>query len=157
VTLLAARNGVPTLDVVRAGRTADNDAIIVMRARGAPLAGADDPPGAETVEAVWDSVLALAAAGLAHGDLHPGAFRAEDGRVLIDDMSRASVATDEDQRYVDLAQLLALSALFVGPDDALAIAGRRLDGDELAAIVPYVQKAALGPRLRDACAKSHLN
>ena len=38
LTLLAARNGVPVQDVVRAGRTVDNDAVIVMRVRGGPIA-----------------------------------------------------------------------------------------------------------------------
>ncbi len=37
LTLLATRNHVPAQDVLRAGRTADNDAIIVVRAEAPPL------------------------------------------------------------------------------------------------------------------------
>jgi hypothetical protein len=38
VALMAARHGVATQEVIRAGRTADNDAIIVLRVRGKVLA-----------------------------------------------------------------------------------------------------------------------
>jgi len=157
LTLLAARNGVATQDVVRAGKTPDNDAIIVMHARGVPLATVAGAVDDQTIEATWDTVLALGAAGLAHGDLHPAAFRDDRGQAVFDSLSGASVATDQDQRYVDLAQMATLSALLVGPDRAVAIAQRRLGPDDLAAIVPYVQKAALSPRLRGAVARGHLD
>ena len=84
-----------------------------------------------------------------------GAFRVDRGQVLIDSLARASVATDQDRRNIDLAQLLTLSALALGTDEALAIADRRLGSADLASIVPYLQKAALGPRLREATAKAH--
>ena len=157
LTLLATRNDVPAQDVLRAGRTADNDAIIVVRARGAPLSAEGGDVGGETIDAVWDTVLALGAAGLAHGDLHAGAFRVDRGQVLIDSMARASVATDQDRRNIDLAQMLTLSALALGTDEALAVADRRLGSEDLGSIVPYLQKAALGPRLREAAAKAHFD
>jgi uncharacterized protein (TIRG00374 family) len=157
LTLLAARNGVPTQDVVHAGRTADNDALIVMRVRGAPLAIGVGAANDDVVEAVWDTVLALAAAGLVHGDLHPGAFWFDGGQAVIGNMARASVAINQDQRRVDLAQLLTLSATFVSPERALAVARRRLGPDELAAVVPYIQKAAFGARLREAVAQGGLD
>jgi uncharacterized protein (TIRG00374 family) len=157
LTLLAMRNDVPAQDVLRAGRTADNDAIIVVRARGAPLSAERGDVGDETIDAVWDTVLALGAAGLAHGDLHAGAFRVDRGQVLIDSMSRASVATDQDRRNIDLAQMLTLSALALGTDEALAMADGRLGSEDLGSIVPYLQKAALSPRLREAAAKAHFD
>lgn len=43
VTLLAARNSVPTQDVVKAGRTVDNGALVVIRLRGTVLAGPGTP------------------------------------------------------------------------------------------------------------------
>ena len=157
MTLLATRNHVPAQDVLKAGRTADNDAIIVVRARGAPLTAEGAGVTSETIDAVWDTVLALGAAGLAHGDLHAGAFRVDRGQVLIDSMARASVATDQDRRNIDLAQLLTLSALALSTDEALAVADRRLGSEDLASIVPYLQKAALGPRLRESAAKAHFD
>jgi hypothetical protein len=92
--LLAARNGVPTQDVVHAGRTADNDALIVMRVRGAPLSVTDNGANGEVVDALWDTVLALASAGLVHGDLHLGAFWFDSGQALIGNMAGAPVATN---------------------------------------------------------------
>jgi len=89
ITLLAARNGVPTQDVVHAGRTADNDALIVMRVRGAPLSVTDNGANGEVVDALWDTVLALAAAGLVHGDLRLGAFWFDGGQALIGNMAGA--------------------------------------------------------------------
>jgi glycosyltransferase 2 family protein len=157
LTLLAARNNVPVQDVVRAGRTVDNDAIIVMRVRGVPLTDERAKSGHEVVDAIWDTVLALGAAGLAHGDLHPGTFRVDGGQVLIDSMAPATVATNLDQRNIDLAQLLTMSALLLDADRALELAYFRLGPEDLARIVPYLQKAALGRQLREEAAGQHLD
>jgi hypothetical protein len=157
MTLLAARNGVPTQDVVRAGRTADNDALMVLRARGTALGPENGGMSDDVADAVWDTVLALASAGLVHGDLHPAAFRWDRGQAVIGNMARASLATNQDQRCTHLAQLLSLSALLVGVEETLAVAQRRLSPDDLAAAVPYVQKAALGPRLRETVARRRLD
>jgi glycosyltransferase 2 family protein len=157
LTLLATRNGVPAQDVVRAGKTADNDAMIVMRVRGTPLTREDDRVSSDIIDGVWDTVLALGAAGMAHGDLGPNALRVDRGQVLIDSMSGASVAADRDHRRIDLAQLLTLSALLLDDDQALDIAYYRLGPEDLGGIVPYLQKAALGPHLREAAARKHFD
>jgi glycosyltransferase 2 family protein len=157
VTLLAARNGVPTQDVVKAGITVDKDALIVTRLRGTPLGGDQTAMSDQQVGSVWDTALALAAAGVVHGDLHPGAFRFEGGRAVLGSMAKASVATAQDQRCLFLAQLLTLSALSQGVKPAVNLARQRLSSDQLVALVPYIQKAALGPRLREASTHSHLN
>jgi uncharacterized protein (TIRG00374 family) len=157
LTLLAARNDVPVQDVVRAGRTIDNDAIIVMRVRGAPLTGEGDAVADETVDSIWDTVLALGSAGLAHGDLRLSAFRVDRDQAVIDSMSGATAATDLDHRYIDLAQLLTMSALLLDVDRALNMAYYRLRSEDLAGIVPYLQKAALGAELRQKAASKHLN
>ena len=157
LTLLAARNHVPVQDVVRAGRTVDNDAIIVMRVRGVPLTNERAKAGHEVVGAIWETVLVLGAAGLAHGDLHPGVFRVDGGQVVIDSMARATVATNLDQRNIDLAQLLTMSALLLDADEALDLAYFRLGAEDLASIVPYLQKAALGRQLREEASRQHLD
>jgi glycosyltransferase 2 family protein len=157
VTLLAARNGVATQDVIKAGRTVDNDALIVIRLRGTPLPGPGEAVNDQEVDAAWDTVLALAAAGLVHGDLHPAAFRIDGGQAVLGSMAGASVATDDDQRCVDLAQLLTLSALYLGVPSSLTLARRRLAPPQLAAVIPYIQKAALGASLREAASRGHLD
>ncbi len=72
-------------------------------------------------------------------------------------MTSASVPTDEDQRCVDLAQLLTLSALYLGVSPSLDLARRRLTSAQLAAVIPYIQKAAQGTGLREAASRGHLD
>ncbi len=163
VTLLAGRNGVPVHDVVRAGRTAGRDALLVLRVRGEPLAvggaaGAGDATVAPAVlDGLWDTVTALGDAGFAHGDLAPDRFRVDGPDVVVDGLAGAAVAPSGDQVRIDLAQLLVTSALLFGPDTAVATAERRLGADGLAGVLPYLQPAALGARLRQAMAAAELD
>lgn len=149
-TLLAARNGVPVHDVVRAGRTTGGDAILVLRLRGQQLAADPEHPALDepTLAAVWDSALALGEAGFVHGDLGPSHLWLDDGAIVLDGLGGAAVAPTGDQRRIDRAQLLVTSALLAGIDRAVAIAQERLGTDGLAEVIPYLQKAAVGPRLR---------
>jgi uncharacterized membrane protein YbhN (UPF0104 family) len=157
VTLLAARNGVPTPDVVRAGRSSTNDALLVLRTRGhqlEPAPGAFDPA---TLTRLWDTALALGAAGFAHGHLSPARFRLDGDDVVVGGLAGASLAPTGDQRRVDLAQLIATSALLAGPDAAVAMAADRLGTDGLAEVVPYLQPAGLGTVLRSELADADLD
>ncbi len=157
VTLLAAGKGVPTQDVVCAGRTADNDALIVLLVRGECLADKCAPVDPSLIEAVWDSVLDLSDAGFAHGDLAPANLRFDGSHVVIDGLGRAVVATSEDQRLVDLAQAITLTALLVPVDEAVMAAQRHLDAEEFTRVIPYLQAPGLGPRLRSAVGTAHLD
>jgi uncharacterized membrane protein YbhN (UPF0104 family) len=147
-TLLAARNGVPTHDVVRAGRSSTNDAVLVLRMRGEPIEPAPDAFDPAVLEALWDTVDSLASAGFAHGDLASTQLRREGDQIVVGGLATASLAPTEDQRRVDTAQVIATSALLAGPDAAVAIATRRLGPEGLADVVPYLQTPALGPLLR---------
>ncbi|WP_426571025.1 flippase-like domain-containing protein [Aquihabitans sp. McL0605] len=150
VTLLAARDGVPVDHVVKAGRSASNDALIVLRRAGAAmpdLSGRDDR--AQILGQVWDTVIGLQACGIAHRDLAPGRFRFEGGRVALSGFEGATVSPTGDQRHSDLAQLLVTSALLVGIDEAVATARERLGAEGIEAVIPYLQIAALGPQLRN--------
>jgi hypothetical protein len=66
--------------------------------------------------------LAFSAAGFAHGDLAPENLRIDEGTVFIDGLGRAVVASSEDQRLFDLAQVVVLSALLVGSEAAAQVA-----------------------------------
>lgn len=146
-TLLAARNGVPVHDVVRAGRTTGGDAILVLRLRGQQLAVGEQVDDA-TLDAVWDSAMALGEAAFAHGDLGPGHLWLDQGTIVLDGLGGAAVAPTGDQRRIDRAQLLVTSAVLAGADRAVAVAKERLGADGLAEVIPYLQRAAVGPRLR---------
>ena len=149
VTLLAERAGVPVDHVVKAGRSASNDALIVLRDPGTPmplLAG--HPDRQPLLEQVWDAVLGLQAAGIVHRDLAPGRFRLDGDTVRVSGFEGATVSPTGDQLHSDLAQLLVTSALLGGTDETLVVAADRLGPEGLASVIPYLQIAALGPNLR---------
>ena len=102
------------------------------------------------LDATWDTVLTLAAAGFAHGDLAPELLWLEATEVVVDGLGGVVVAPSEDQRRIDIAQLVVCTALLAGPQPAVDVALRRLGPEGLAAVVPYLQVAALGYRLREA-------
>ncbi|MGN6694072.1 MAG: flippase-like domain-containing protein, partial [Aquihabitans sp.] len=149
VTLLAERAGVPVDHVVKAGRSASNDALIVLQDPGSPMPILQDHPDRlPLLEQVWDAVLALQAAGIVHRDLGPGRFRLDGDVVRVSGFEGATVSPTGDQLHSDVAQLLVTSALLGGTDETLGVAKDRLGADGLAAVIPYLQIAALGPNLR---------
>lgn len=149
VTLLAERAGVPVDHVVKAGRSASNDALIVLRDPGSAMPIlVDHPDRKPLLEQAWDAVLALQAAGIVHRDLGPGRFRLDADTVRVSGFEGATVSPTGDQLHSDVAQLLVTSALLGGIDETLEIALDRLGKEDLAAVIPYLQIAALGPNLR---------
>lgn len=154
-TLFAARDGVPVHRVVRAGRTTGGDALIVLQVRGVPLDGHEVDEA--LLDAMWHTLLTLAAAGFAHGDLAPELFRVDGGDVVVDGLAGVVVAPSEDQRRIDVAQLLVCSALLAGPRRAVDAARRCLGAEDLAAVVPYLQVAAMGTRLRQSLDNADLD
>lgn len=158
VTLLAERAGVPVDQVVKAGRSASNDALIVLRHPGSPMPPlADHPDRRALLEQAWDAVLAIQRAGIVHRDLAPGRFRLDGGTVVISGFEGATVSPTGDQLHSDLAQLLVTTALLGGTDETLAVAADRLGADGLASVIPYLQIAALGPNLRSEVRASDLD
>ena len=149
VTLLAERAGVPVDHVVKAGRSANNDALIVLQDPGSAMPVLDGHPDRQPLlEQVWDAILALQAAGIVHRDLAPQRFRLDGDTVRVAGFEGATVSPTGDQLHSDLAQLLVTSALLGGTEETLEIAADRLGADGLAAVIPYLQIAALGPTLR---------
>ena len=149
VTLLAQRAGVPVDHVVSAGIDASNDALIVLRQPGTPVAGgAENPASPEVLEQMWDTVQRLHDTDIAHRDLAPGRFRHDGDRAILSDFAAAVVSPSGDERNSDQAQLLVTSVLLGGLDETMALAADRLGPDGLAELVPYLQTAALGPSLR---------
>lgn len=150
LTLLAATQGVSVLEVVTAGRTPAGDALLVLRGAAVELAelGPDELDD-DTLRAVWDEVGRLHVIGITHGQLDLDQIAVDvEGRVVLKDLSHATVAPTDDQVHIDLAQLLVTTAALVGPDRAVAMALDRLGREALAAAVPFVQGPTLGPGLR---------
>jgi glycosyltransferase 2 family protein len=151
VTLLAENAGVPTRQVVTAGTSAYDDALLVLRGNGRPLlehtAGEFDD---RLLGESWKAVRRLGEASIAHRRVDPSSIVVWDGVVGLIDFDGATVSPLPDQIATDHAQLLAATATIVGPDRALAAASASLGPDGLTAIVPYLQLPALGGSLRRA-------
>ncbi|WP_127130098.1 lysylphosphatidylglycerol synthase transmembrane domain-containing protein [Georgenia sp. SYP-B2076] len=109
----------------------------------------------DILDDVWSQVRTAHARGLAHRDLHAASVLVDPRRqVWLVDWENGEIISTELSRRIDLAQVLALLALLVGTERALASAARVLARDQMASIAPLLQPVALPGRTR-AAAKDH--
>lgn len=151
VTLLAHKGGVPVQEVVTAGVTEDDDALLVLRLRGTPLDGprsAGEEVTDDVVRGMWEAVGLLHASSVTHGQIEPCNVWVQDGMVTLAGLSEAAVAPREEQRRTDEAQTLVTSVVVADVERGLAIARDALGPEGLARMAPYVQMPALSPGLR---------
>jgi glycosyltransferase 2 family protein len=115
------------------------------RLTGTPLDGLPAPPSDEQLRNVWYAVLQLHERKVTHRTLTADRIllTGPDHRdVILLDPGNGDVAASEVQIRLDQAQLLAETALLVGPDRAADIAHLCVGGD-LPALVPLLQPVAL--------------
>jgi glycosyltransferase 2 family protein len=150
-TLMAAQAGVRVPPVVTVGLSPQNDAVVVT---GQPdiepleIARPDQVSDA-TLEDLLRQVGRLHAAGIAHGRLNASnVLVVEDGPMLID-LSAATLGAPQVSLDLDIAELLVACSVLVGPERALHKAVEGGWGDAIARALPYLQRAALTPHLRD--------
>ncbi len=149
--LLTRQAGVPTYEVVAAAESPSGDAILVLRGDAQPLvAEAVAPAGDRTLDAAWQALVALGRARIAHHRIDPDSLVLIDGRVGIVELERATLSAPTDQLLLDRAQLLATTAALAGVERAVAATTRAIADEGLAELLPYLQRAALGPALRRA-------
>jgi uncharacterized membrane protein YbhN (UPF0104 family) len=151
VTLLARRAGIVSLDVVTAGATAGDDALLVLAGDATPFSSLD--PGIvddALLHAAWDALAQLAELRIAHQQLDLETLVVIGGDVGFVDFGGATVAPHESQLDVDRAQLLAATAALAGQSMAVAAAVDALGADGVASLLPYLQDAALSAPLRKA-------
>jgi uncharacterized membrane protein YbhN (UPF0104 family)/tRNA A-37 threonylcarbamoyl transferase component Bud32 len=156
VTLLAERAGVAVPSIVTAGSAGRGDALVVVRPLGEPLAellesSDGDDVDDDAVRSLWNNAQRLHEAGITHGRIDlDRVVVTPDGALRLGDLSSASVAGELDDMRKDLAQVLALSMIVLGEDRAVSIARAETGDEDLVAILPYVQDAAIPPLARDA-------
>lgn len=144
VTMLAATRGVPVPTVVAVTRTPSHDAVLVLDGVTAPIRQLDERIAA----ALWDRLRRLHRAGLALRDVAIERFGTDaEAHIGLRDLSTAGLS-GPDEQSLDRAQLLVATAQHLGIDVATRTAADQLGQDAMAALVPYVQSAALGPTLR---------
>ncbi len=146
VTLLAAQFGVLTEQVVTAGATVDDDAILVLRSRGTQLSEIDADQDVSTthiVEQLWAALAELHRGGIAHGQIDSTTILLDNGQLGFADFGGASVGATDGRIGADRAQALIATVLLVGGGPAVAAARDALGADRLAATLPYLQRATL--------------
>lgn len=169
LTLFAGQSGIVTDDVLTAGTTTGDDALLALRRTGRTLAeladdegpvqvadpaaageaaGLDPVTGLDRVRAIWELVARLHAIGVAHGQLDDHRLVVDGDRLGIVDLRGAAVAATESQRRTDEAQALVTTVVLAGEETALAGALDSLGPDGLTAVLPYLQAPALTPRQR---------
>jgi uncharacterized membrane protein YbhN (UPF0104 family) len=153
VTLLAERSGIAVQPVLTAGLAEGRDAIVVLdTGEGRPMSalGAADVDDA-TLARIWELDAVLFEARIAHGQLDADAVVVRpDGTPAVGDLGGATVSAARIALQADRAQLLVATALTVGAARAVRAAHAALGNDEIAAVLPYLQPAALSSATRRA-------
>jgi glycosyltransferase 2 family protein len=155
-TLMAAQAGVRVPEVVTAALGPDGDAVVATYQPDIePLEDfTPDQVSDELLEELWQQAARLHAAGISHGRLNASnVLVLDDGPMLID-LSAATLGAPQSALDIDAAELLVACTVLVGPDRALRKLVEAGWGDALGRVLPYLQRAALTPHLRD-LARSH--
>lgn len=153
-TLQALRAGVFTQEPIGIASASDS-IIMVMSALPptTPLTELGENASDEILDRAWEQLHFAHSRGISHRALTPEAVVVDESSdVWLLDWDEGEVATTELNQSIDIAQMLVLTALAVGPERALE-AGRRCVGEEtLIACAPVIQKpvlpAAINQRLR---------
>lgn len=158
LTLLARDAGVPAVEVVMAGITAADDSLLVLRSGGQGIGGLDAASlDDDLLAAAWSAMKRLAEARIYHGRIDPWTVRVNDRSVLFADFAGGTLADDRDRSLIDQAQLLVTTATVAGIERAVVSAHTSLGGAGLAALLPYLQQAALGKSLRQAAKAAEID
>ena len=100
---------------------------------------------------IWDAVDRLHARHVTHRALTADRILlTDDGQAMLLDPGDGDVAASDLQIRLDLAQLIAELALYVGPDRAASLALEKAGADEMLAVVPLLQQVALARSTRKA-------
>ena len=154
--LMAAEAGVRVPEVVTAALGPDGDAILVTRQPAAdPLELASPEQVSEAaLRRLWDQVSRLHAAGISHGRLNAGNVVIDDDGPVLVGLAAATLAAPQSAIDIDVAELLVACTVLVGPDRALPAAIAGVGADAVRGALPYLQRAALTPHVRD-LARAH--
>jgi len=144
--------GVPTPQLRTLVRVGPDAAVLAYdHCEGTALAQRN--PGYTDAElgCIWDAVIELHAHHVTHRGLTADRiiFTADD-QVMLLDPGDGDVAASELQIRLDLAQLIAELALFVGPEKSAGLAVEKVGASELVAVLPLLQPVALARSTRKA-------
>ena len=157
-TLQALRAGVFTQEPIGIASASDS-IILVMSALPptTPLTELGEDASDEVLDRAWEQLHFAHSRGISHRALTPEAVVVDSSSdVWLLDWDSGEVATTELNQSIDIAQMLVLTALAVGPERALE-AGRRCVGEEtLIACAPVIQKPVLPAEINQRLRRSDL-
>ena len=157
-TLQALRAGVFTQEPIGIASASDS-IILVMSALPptTPLTELGEAATDEVLDRAWEQLHFAHVRGISHRALTPEAVVVDSSSdVWLLDWDSGEVATTELNQSIDIAQMLVLTALAVGPERALE-AGRRCVGEEtLIACAPVIQKPVLPASINQRLRRSEL-
>ena len=158
VMYIARSNHAPVPDVVTVGVSVLDDAFLVTTYRNRTL---DDLATVELTPQVlaetWSAVVALHDAGLSHGSIDArDVWLTRDDGVQLGGFSDAALNPTHEQRWGDIASTLVMTAVLVGPDDAIAAARAGIGDQALMDMLPMMQTASLSGQLRQEARQAKL-
>jgi glycosyltransferase 2 family protein len=153
-TLLAAQAGVRVPEVVTAALGPDGEALVVTREPDTEPLENLDAVADETLRQLWEQAATLHSAGISHGRLNlSNVVLVDDGPKLID-LSAATLGAPQSAIDIDIAELLVACTVLAGPKRALDAALKGVGSEAVGRALPYLQRAALTPHVRD-LARTH--
>jgi uncharacterized membrane protein YbhN (UPF0104 family) len=158
-TLLADVHGVPVWRVLTVGSHESSDQLLVLITEGARASSlTSESFDAAFAASAWQTLNAFHTARFAHLAITPRSLAVRgDGTVALTDFTDAVGAAEVDQIHTDDAQLLVCLAALAGSEIAIASAREALSSEELEAVLPFMQSAALPRDLRVAAKAGGVN
>lgn len=151
---LAARNqGIRTPGLVLVGDLGTGSFLLLYEELAGQSLDAADPALVtdEVLVEIYGQALRLRSAGIAHRDLRlANVMLDETGHPWLIDFGFAELTTDHDVLSRDLAQLLAATAVEVGPDRTIAVAVAVFGPDAVAGALAWLQPLTLSAATRSA-------
>jgi uncharacterized protein (TIRG00374 family) len=158
VTFLAQRAGARVPEVLTAGLGDNGDALIAIRADGTSLQEAEQVVlNDEQLAGLWRELELLHRAGITHRRIDlDRVVSHDDGTIGFSDLASATVERRVEDERTDNAQTIALS-ISRGDESVALKAARNALGDQVVIdALPYLQDAALPPRVRSSLRARHI-
>ena len=144
--------GAPTPRLCALVRVGPEAAVLAFEHHdGTTLATRNPGCSDDELRQIWDAVGRLHARKVTHRGLTADRILLTgDGQAMLLDPGDGDVAASDLQIRLDVAQLIAELALYVGPDRAAGLALAEASAGELVAVVPLLQPVALARSTRKA-------
>jgi glycosyltransferase 2 family protein len=144
VAVMVGRTGASAIEVIAAGETSSEIALLVQRGGLPSLCDVDAVEvGDDVLIRIWRDVGRFHDASISHGSLTTNAVLYGDGGHVIRDFTFGSLVASESDRAQDVVELLFSTTLLVGSARAVEAAVAGLGKDRLVSTLPYLQLPAV--------------